>query len=229
VPKRQSKKNQAKFKGSSLSSAPKAKNKISKKTDSFRFSFTTTLIFALTALGLWILLIMLKSFIGFDILNWFKQLPFIYPIASYIAAQIKQQSFEGIVYAFSLSSLFFIPTPLEIFFIALLKGISTPLRIIVPAFFGLMLGQHVNFYAGRMFGKLIKKFIKRKTILMVQRRLRDYGSVSIFFINLLPLPYPITNFLAGSFRFPYSKWLLFTSLAIAIKLVFIAWLYALFF
>ncbi|MBT4446511.1 hypothetical protein HOA92_00990 [archaeon] len=204
------------------------KSKLQQNLNSFKYSFTTTIVFALTALALWVLLLMVNTFIGFDLFNWFKELPLIYPIAIYVAAQIKQKSFEGVVYAFSLSSLFFIPSPLEILYIGFLGSVRTSIRIIVPAFIGLMIGQHVNFFSGRVFGRAIKKFIKRKTIVLVQRRLRDYGSVSIFFINLLPLPYPITNFLAGSFRYSYSRWLLFTSLAIALKLVFIAWIYALF-
>lgn len=193
--------------------------------ESFKHSFITTLIFAITAFALWVLLLMLKHFIGFDLLQWFSSLPIVAPLAKYIVGQVGQKSFEGIVYAFSFSSLFFIPTPLEVLFLGFLRGVRNSTAVIVPAFVGLMLGQNVNFFLGRIFGKVSKKYISASTRKKIITRLNEYGAIAIFFINLLPLPYPITNFLAGSLKYPYKKWLLFSSLAIATKLVFIAWLY----
>ena len=206
-------------------SVPPKKTKAQTRWQSFKYSFTTTLIFALTALGLWVLLLMLEYFIGFDLLRWFSELPFIYPIASYIASQITQKTFEGIVYAFSLSSLFIIPSPLELLFVGFLSSVRSQSAVIIPAFIGLLIGQHVNFWSGRIFGKVARQYIDKSTRKKMVQRLQEYGAIAIFFINLLPLPYPITNFLAGSLKYPYKKWVLFTSLALAIKLVFIAWLY----
>ncbi len=217
------------LKRKSSSSTPIKKTKAQTRWQAFKYSFTTTLIFFLTALGLWAILLMLEYFIGFDLFHWFSELPFIYPIAAYIATQIKRKTFEGIIYAFSLSSLFIIPSPLEILFIGFLSSVRSTTGVIIPAFIGLIIGQHLNFFSGRMFGRISKKYIDKSTREKVAKRLQEYGAIAIFFINLLPLPYPITNFLAGSLKYPYKKWVLFTSLGLAIKLVFIAWLYSVIF
>lgn len=214
---------------SSLQQKKPKKTKLQRLWQSFTHSFWTFFVFALTALGIWILLLMLKNFIGFDFWVWFKGLPIIYPIASYIAEQIARRTFEGIVYAFTFSSLFFIPTPLELLFVGFLSTVRGNMAVIVPAFIGLIVGQHINYWCGKVFGRLIKGYIKRKTRHKIQDRLQKYGATTIFFINLFPLPYPITNFLAGSLKYPYKKWALFASLALAIKLVFIAWLVAILF
>ncbi|MAG60172.1 hypothetical protein CL619_00145 [archaeon] len=192
----------------------------------FKHSLVTALIFALVALGIWVILLMLEHFIGFDLFNWFQKLPFIYPIAVYVTSQIKQKTFEGIIYSFSFSSLFFIPTPLELLFLGFLSTARTEAAVIIPTFIGLLIGQHANFLGGRVFGRIIKRYVNHSTRKKVKERLHEHGAAAIFFINLLPLPYPITNFLAGSLKYPYKKWLLFVSLGLSIKLVFIAWLFA---
>jgi membrane protein DedA with SNARE-associated domain len=207
---------------------PRSKKETS-RLHSIKHSLITLLIFALAALGLWVLLLMLKYFLGFSLFSWFSELPVIYPIAAYIATQVTRRSFEGIVYSFAFSSLFFVPTPLELLFMGFLSTVRTQTTIIVPAFIGLLIGQHANFFLGRFFRRFAKRFIKKSTRDQVAERLREHGAIAIFFINLLPLPYPITNFLAGSLKYPYKKWLLFVSLAIAIKLVFLAWLVAMLF
>lgn len=213
----------------------KAKRKVSKpkkeisKWCAIKHSLITLLIFALVALGFWVLLLMLKYFLGFSLFSWFSELPVIYPIAAYIATQVARRSFEGIVYTFTFSSLFFVPTPIELIFIGFLSSVRSQSAVIIPAFIGLLIGQHVNFFLGRFFRRFAKRFVKKSTRDQVAERLKEHGAVAIFFINLLPLPYPITNFLVGSLKYPYKKWLLFVSLALAIKLVFIAWIVAIVF
>lgn len=199
------------------------------KWETIKHSLVTLLIFSLVALGSWVLLLMLKYFVGFDLFEWFTELPVIYPIAVYIIGQIAKRSFEGILYSFGFSSLFFIPTPLEILFMGFLSTLRSHTAVIVPAFIGLLIGQHVNFFLGRVFRRFTKNLVKKQTRDQVAERLKEHGAIAIFFINLLPLPYPITNFLAGSLKYPYQKWLLFVSLAIAIKLVFLAWAVAIIF
>ncbi|MBT4604779.1 hypothetical protein HOC01_04010 [archaeon] len=201
---------------------------LSQKTKETKESLFTLFIFLVTGALAAFLFLIIHKFFGFNILEWIQTIPYIYPAISTIVIEIKTGSALGILYLFSLSSIFFIPTPLEILFFTLLKTSNLSLLYLGTATVaGLLIGQHINYLLGRIFGKIIKGFIKKKTRSSITKKLRHYGAYAIFIINLIFFPYPLANFIFGMVKYPYHKWLAATTLAFVVKLaiIYIIFLY----
>ena len=90
----------------------------------FRRDMTKKLValffFVLAGLAFWVLMQMLYYFYGFSLVDWIKGTQYIYPAFKHVFDAIAARSFEGIIYLFMFSSLFFLPVPLEVMFTTLL-------------------------------------------------------------------------------------------------------------
>ena len=171
-------------------------------------TLTALLFFALAGFCFWILLQLLIIFFDFDLLNFFKSLPFLYPTAVSISEEVALRSASGITYFFIFASLFFLPVPLELAYINFIHEGILPANLLLFATFGILLGQIINFFLGKLFGPIFRSFIKKKTRKWVHEKLQQYGIIAIFLMNFLPMPFPLFNFVAGLMKYPFWRWLL---------------------
>ena len=186
--------------------------KLAKKTDELARDMKKKLIalffIALAGFFFWVLMNLLYFFYGFNLVTWIKDLPYVYPMFLNVCDRISSQSQQGIYYLFSFSSLFFLPFPLEfVYFGFLKKGFTFPIIYFITLL-GVFTGQCINFMLGRFLGFLIRPLIKRKTRKALQQRLHKYGAYAIFIMHLLPLPYPLFNFVVGLTKYNFFKWVL---------------------
>ena len=64
----------------------------------------------------WIFMQLLYTFYDFSLFEWVKGLPYVYDIFSHVFNEIQRKSDIGIFYLFTITSLFFLPVPLEVLF-----------------------------------------------------------------------------------------------------------------
>ena len=71
----------------------------------------------LAGFGIWVLFETFYFFYGFDVFDWFRSLPYVYPLFRYVFDEIASQSQIGLYYLFAFSSLFVFPVPLELVYL----------------------------------------------------------------------------------------------------------------
>jgi len=195
----------------------RVKHKIHEIKEDFKLKFTIFLIFAFVGFLTWMLFYMIYVFYGFSIVEWFKGLPYAYTIFSHVIEQIKLKSDWGIFYTFVFSSLFFLPIPLEaLYFSFLREGIAFQ-EIFFITVAGILCGQIINYWLGRMFGFILIHFIKRKNRDKVRERLSKYGPVALISVHIIPFPFQIFNMISGVLKYKFIKWLLFVTIGTVIK------------
>jgi len=185
----------------------KAKNWLAEFFTDLGNKLIALLFFGFVGLCIWILIKLSYNFFGFDVMNWMKDLPYVYSTFSYFFDEVSRRTQLGIYYLFSFSSIFLFPIPLEVVYAGLLKSLSFK-QVYLPTVIGVITGQHINFFAGRFFGNILKPFIKRKTRKKIRKYLEKQGSLAIFFFNALPMPYPLFNFIVGLSKYSYFKWVI---------------------
>ncbi len=190
----------------------KISEKVTQKADELAKDIKQKLIalafIAFAGFCFWLLMELLYLFYGFNMIDWFQSLPYVYPTFKHVFDNIAANTRQGIMYFFSMASIFFFPVPMEILYIRYLRlGLS--FEFLYPVvILGIIIGQHVNFFLGRFLGFLIKPFIKKRTRIGLMKRLHKYGTYGIIFMHLFPLPYPLFNFVVGLTRYNYFKWLI---------------------
>jgi len=163
------------------------------------------LLFAFAMLS--ILSQLLEIFYGFSIFNWFKTLPYIYPIASHVFMEIEALTDRGIFYIYSFGGLFIFPVPNEMIYFRLLRKFSFN-HLLPIIYLGLLVAHNINYFVGRIFGFILKLFFSKKSTEKIKNYLKRYGSPTILIFNALPLPSPFFNFCCGLFKYPYKRWFL---------------------
>lgn len=166
---------------------------------------------------MWLLVQILNQFYGFSVLEWIKDLPYVYGIFTHVFNEVKIRSDLGIFYLFMVSSFFLLPVPLEVIYINFIKeGVAFP-KIGVIAVLGIAAGQIINYFAGRFFGFIFLPFIKKKTRKNVRDKLKSYGGYMITLVHLVPFPFQLFNFFCGVMKYRFWKWLLIMVTAHTVK------------
>ncbi|MBN2349690.1 MAG: hypothetical protein JXJ22_12660 [Bacteroidales bacterium] len=119
-----------------------------------------------------------------------------------------------VILIFILSELIVGLIPPEIFMLWALKNDSVSeyiLFIIMLAFLSYGAG-----YIGYLFGSYLNttrlyRFVRRRFLSKLERRLNDYGLYLIIVAAVTPLPYSGVSMLVGSVKFPVRKFLLFST------------------
>lgn len=119
---------------------------------------------------------------------------------------------------FAFASIVFIPSPLDLLYLNFIKN-DLSFMIFIPAFLGILAGQHINYFIGRYFIWAARSIIKKDSKKMWLDKIYKYESYAVFIVNLLPLPYTFFNVISGMTKYNYRKWLLYVSLALALKLL----------
>ena len=210
------------FKERILTKAREVKRDLKKKAVAIFF-------LALAGVFFWVLVQMLYYFYGFSLLDWFKGIPYISTAFAHIYSEIKLKSVLGVFYSFGIYSLFFLPLPLEIFYINFLQQGMWIVAIFPLTLLGIIAGQIVNYSLGRFFGFLFLYFIKKKTRRKIKEKLDKYSAYAVLIAHVLPFPFQIFNLVAGAMKFKFAKWLTFMTLGLAIRFVIVSGLYLVFF
>jgi len=176
-----------------------------------------------------LLFFLIEIFFGFNIITWFQSLPYVYLLFQHFFDNIAAGTNLGIYYTFSFASIFLFPIPYELIFLGFLKAGAVFIKIYPLVLLGILTGQHINYFLGRFFGVIVKRYVKKKTRIELRKRLNKYGGYAIFGMHLFPLPYAIFNFIVGLTRYPYWKWLMYMLPALCINyfLVYLFYLYVL--
>ena len=190
--------------------------------------FIAILFFAFAGFCFWVLIQMLYMFYGFSMINWIKDIPYVYGIFSHFFIEIKQQTDLGVFYLFAFSSLFFLPVPLEALYFKFMGSMPFE-KIFVIAVAGIMLGQLVNYFIGRFFGFIFVHFIKKKTRRSMKDKLSKYGIFAVIFVHIIPFPFQIFNFVSGILRYRFFRWTFFALVGLVIKHIAMYWIYIKFF
>ena len=95
----------------------------------------------------------------------------------------------------------------------------------VVASIGGSLGELTGYFAG-YWGRVVIKEKHEKGYGRVERWMRRYGGVAIFFFALTPLPFDLVGIVSGSLSFPLWKFLIFCwagRLVRALLIVYLGW------
>jgi membrane protein YqaA with SNARE-associated domain len=137
---------------------------------------------------------------------------------SHVANNIKSFNALGSFYTTLFGGLFFIPTPIELLFIAALKiGKITPVILIALYLAGLIISFTLNYFIGMKLSNISKKIIGAKKFYKIKGLLNKYGMGTIFVFNVLPLPAQPLATILGVFRYNKSKFYLMFILGQMIK------------
>jgi membrane protein YqaA with SNARE-associated domain len=140
---------------------------------------------------------------------------------SYLFLHMKSGSLLGAFYTTLIGGLFFIPIPMDIFFINFISNNSA--FIAIPIFLsGLCVSFGINYWLGSKLTYLSKRIIGIKKFYKVKTQVNHYGSWGIFLFNVLPLPAQILSVIAGVFNYNKTKFYVFFVLGQAIKFSVIA-------
>jgi membrane protein YqaA with SNARE-associated domain len=187
------------------------------------------LFFIFSGVCFWLLMLLLDYFWGFSLVDWVKDLPYVYGTFTHFVEHIKSKTDLGIFYVFAISSLFFLPIPLEALYFNFLRDGFAFEHLFYLAVGGILCGQFINYMSGRFFKFIFAQFIKRKTRKKIRRKLVKYGAFAVTSVHIIPFPFQIFNFVSGLLKYRFFKWLIFMTIGLCIKHVAMYWIYVRFF
>lgn len=136
---------------------------------------------------------------------------------NHILAQIKTATLLGAFYTSLLGGLFFVIIPMEGAFYLLLKGGYSPIILTGLYVLGLIIAYTANYYIGMNISGLAKKIITPKKFYKIKGIINKYGTLAIFFFNVLPLPSQPLSAILGVFKYNKTRFYVFTILGQVIK------------
>lgn len=116
--------------------------------------------------------------------------------------------------------LFFILMPVELAFAYFIKNFPEPLFLIFLTVLTAIAAQSIDYIIGRAFSThIINSIIGEKRHKKIEHYINEYGGITIFFFNLLPLSSPIVALVAGMLRYSYKKLFVYMVLGLCIKYI----------
>jgi len=193
--------------------------------EGFKNKTAALIAFIFAGFMFWLLIQLLMIFYEFSLIEWIKDIPFLEEVFLYLFREITSQTPLGVFYLFMIASLFFLPIPLEaLYFNFLRNGFPFP-SLMFYTVGGIVVGQMINYWLGRLFGFIFMSFIKKKTRRSVKTKLTKYGIFAIVLVHLIPFPFQVFNLLAGAFRYKFWKWIVFVILGLVIKHLIMYWIF----
>ena len=182
---------------------------------------------ALVFIIVWFGFFVFSNVYGFTLRDVYHGIPFLNTLVSHIRFNLGTRTPLGIFYIFFISSIFFIPSPVEFIYGGLI--LSTDIFVLAPfTYFGILTGQLFNYFFGMLFGFLVKYFVKDKDILKAKTHIKKWGHVGLFVIHLLPLPFQSINLVAGILRYNFVKWFSIVSIALIVRIIIATLLFSFF-
>lgn len=144
--------------------------------------------------------------------NYYTALAF-----NHMTAEIAGRTLLGLFYASFFGSLFFIMIPVELLFgYYLLEGYS-PFLVAVFVITATTIGMIINYGIGRLIGKGLLKLILKQKFTVASKRIEKYGSLVVFFGNVIIFPMEAVAVVLGAVKFPFKKYLILTFFGRVIK------------
>jgi uncharacterized membrane protein YdjX (TVP38/TMEM64 family) len=164
--------------------------------------------------GIWLIFVVMTILVLIIIyLAYLKNLDFIKNsfinhFVVHIVSQVSQTNYLGSFYIAFVGGLFFIYMPIEALFYRALFINESVFVVLVLFMLGLTISYSLDYYIGKNFSLVFKKFVSPKQFYKMKGYINKYGAFAVFFINALPfLPSQLTTFMLGVFR--YNKYRLF--------------------
>ena len=188
-----------------------------------QFIFYTTLIgIILAGIIIWYILYLRNS-------NFFL-VQGINSFVTHISSNIKSFNVLGSFYTTLFGGLFFLPTPIEVLFLAALGvGKVSPITLIALYMGGMLISYSINYLIGFKLSNTSRRIIGAKKFYKIKGVLNKYGMGAIFLFNITPLPSQPLAAILGVFHYNKSKFYLMFISGQLIKLIIItlAYLYIL--
>jgi membrane protein DedA with SNARE-associated domain len=139
---------------------------------------------------------------------------------NHVAFNIKSFNALGSFYTTLFGGLFFIPTPIEILFIAALKIAKVaPITLIGLYMVGMIISYSINYIIGMKLSNASRRFIGAKKFYKFKGVLNKYGMWAIFLFNITPLPSQPLAAILGVFHYNRVKFYLMFISGQLIKLI----------
>lgn len=148
---------------------------------------------------------------------------------SFVASEIYRVTPLGLFFLGLFGGLFFIPLPLEFFFIAALNKGNPALLSLGLLLAGYLPSQLLDYFLGSRFNRLLMHFVSKKKLYRSKRWVNRFGPYAILVFNLLPLPSPMLTFALGIARYNPMRLFAFLLVGVLIKffvlMLFIGWIF----
>jgi membrane protein DedA with SNARE-associated domain len=153
-----------------------------------------------------------------DIIRLLQMNPYVWAVFSHIAGEIASRTLLGLFYASFFGSLFFIFLPLEVLFLYYLSlGLSVPL-VITLTLLGYLMGLCLDYLFGYVVGARLVKFILRGKFDKFHDMITRWGSVVVFFGNVIIFPIQPVSVVIGSAKYSFKKFFILSALGLFVKL-----------
>jgi membrane protein YqaA with SNARE-associated domain len=146
----------------------------------------------------------------------------------HVGSNIKNLTALGSFYTTLFGGLFFVPTPIEVLFIATLKvGRVAPVLLIALYLIGMIISFTFNYFVGMKLSNISRKIIGSKKFYKIKGWVNKYGMGTVFLFNVLPMPSQPLAAILGVFRYNKNKfYLMFISgQLIKLTVITLAYLY----
>ncbi len=122
--------------------------------------------------------------------------------------------------------LFFLLMPVELAFIYYLPFYSG-LEVIAVALATTMVVQCIDYGFGRLIRpKRIFKLMDREKIVKAEHKIRQYGMLTIFVFNLLPLSSPVIALAAGMLHYRFKRFFAVSAFGLLLKYLVLFWCFS---
>jgi len=180
-------------------------------------------LFLIIAFFLFIIIELMYFLYGLDIIgnvnSWMNNL------LRFMEQQAASLNPLQIMFFFTVAAIFFLPSPLELFYFKLLDQGAHFGKLYLATLMGLFIAQHFNYFFGKLFSSSVERLIKKKKLNNYKKRIYDFGGYAIFIMHLFPLPYSIFNAVVGLSGYPYKKWIKWMVPALILNYFFITIIY----
>jgi membrane protein YqaA with SNARE-associated domain len=156
------------------------------------------------------------------------KVPILYAIYMFFKNNIISLTPTGMFFIMFFSSFFFVPLPLDLFFIDfLIRGNINPFWIIIISAVSSTIGLFMNYLVGFPLGeKFVKKIIQEKMFEKFKAIINKAGSFLLVAAIFIPvLPAQLLSVLYGFSKFSIKKFLIVSFVAILVKFILLYFLF----
>ena len=164
---------------------------------------------------------------GTFLMTQIAKVPLLDALVQHLMVQIGTPTYLGIFYMLVVSSLFFIPAPMEfLFFGFLLLGTHNPAMLVIVSLLATTLGLVINYSVGRFLGKkIVIRLLGENMLGKAERLIERFGTFFLYLCNILPLPIEPLSVAYGVSSYSFKKFLMNTIMARTIKLIILLFLF----
>lgn len=148
-----------------------------------------------------------------------QQHPLLWAAYQHITAQVEGRTLLGLFYAALFGSLFFITLPIEVIFLYYTTLTHDLFALVLISLTGILLGMSINYCIGRLLGERFLRFVLGDYFQKLKNINDRFGTLFVFFGNLIPSPIEPFSVLLGGTKYSLRKFLVYTFLGKLMKLI----------